>query len=232
MHTANSAGTICRFLGCRRVSIAERKLLHFPLMERSTSAMVKERVSKTPAYSFLRPKDFVGSPHAVEIALGRMAASGDLLPVRKGIYWKAPKTRLGMPAPTPFEIALEVAGHGTGPAGIEAARSLGLTTQVPSVIEVAVPGRVPAPVDGVRFRSRPYSRHQHGLRPGEVALLEVLTGFPDSVESSWGEVVVRVKELVDAGQLREAVVSRAVQDEKRPRLRERWSEVLGTMAGE
>ena len=35
-------------------------------------------------------------------------------------------------------------------------RALGLTSQVPAVVEVAVPGKTPDPYPGIRFRSRPY----------------------------------------------------------------------------
>jgi hypothetical protein len=203
----------------------EWKLIHFSLMKESTSASVKKRVSKAPPYSFMRLKDFGGTPKAIECALGRMAASGDLLPVGRGLYWKAPKTRLGIPGPTPSEVALEVAGPGAGPAGLAAAHSLGLTTQVPSVVEMAVPGRTPAPLQGVRFRSRPFSRREHGLFPSEVALLEVLRDYPDTIESSWSELLERVKTLLDQGALRHDVITEAIGDERRPRLRERWSDV-------
>jgi hypothetical protein len=185
-------------------------------------------VSEAPDYSFVRLKDFGGTPKAIECVFGRMAASGDLLPVGKGLYWKAPKTKLGIPGPTPTEVALEVAGRGAGPAGLDAAHNLGLTTQVPSVVEMAVPGRPPAPLPGVRFRSRPFSRREHGgLFPSEVALLEVLRDYPDTTESSWSELLEQVQTLLDQGTLRQGVITVAIGDERPPRLRERWGICVG-----
>ena len=66
---------------------------------------------------------------------------------------------------------MEVAGPGSGPAGVSAAYSLGLTTQIPAIEQDAVPGRVPSAVAGVRFVSRSIERRIAGLRPVEVALI-------------------------------------------------------------
>jgi hypothetical protein len=39
-------------------------------MKKSTSASVKKRVSEAPDYSFVRMKDFVGTPKAIEAGNG------------------------------------------------------------------------------------------------------------------------------------------------------------------
>ena len=68
-----------------------------------------------------------------------------------------------------------------------AARWLGLTTQVPGRPCVAVPGRVPVAVHGVRFCSRTPRRRELGMNALEVAVVEVLRDWPLSVEASWGD---------------------------------------------
>jgi len=68
-----------------------------------------------------------------------MVTSGKLVRVRPGLYYKGVHTALGLTEPHPLDVALQIAGQGSGPAGFSAASALGLTTQVPSVIEVAVP---------------------------------------------------------------------------------------------
>lgn len=110
---------------------------------------------------------------------GCLAAEGELVRVRRGLYWRGKKTRFGMTHPSVLEAAVAVGGPGSGPSGIAAGHLLGLTTQVPSTVDVAVPGKTPEPMPGVRFRSRPYSRRERRLTPVEVAVLEVLRG-PDA----------------------------------------------------
>lgn len=162
--------------------------------------------------------------------MSRLAAEGELVRVRKGLYWKGPKTRVGMPLPRPIEVALEVAGPGAGPAGVSAAHALGLTTQVPAVERVAVPGRVPAPLPGVRFVSRSIERRIGGLRPLEVALLEVLRDGPVVIESRWGKVAETVRRLAAAGEIRLAVIEAQLPHEHHVAARHRWADFALTEA--
>ena len=157
--------------------------------------------------------------------MSRLAAEGEVMRVRKGLYWKGPKTRVGMPLPRPAEVALEVAGIGSGPAEISAAHRLGLTTQVPAVEVVAVPGRTPARVRGARFVSRSIERRFLGLRPMEVALLEVLRAGPAVVEVPWTEVAKAAKRLARAGEIRPEVIGEQVHDEHHVATRERWAQL-------
>ena len=75
--------------------------------------------------------------------------------------------------PTPAEVGVAVGGPGSGPSDLAAAKFLGLTTQVPVTMDMAVPGRAPADVPGIEFRSRPHTRALLGLKPAEVDVLEV-----------------------------------------------------------
>jgi hypothetical protein len=100
---------------------------------------VRERVERLPGDTFVHSRDLVaefGERTAVDVALHRLKESGELVPVRRGLYYKGRKTRLGTTRPDPIRTAYEVAraagyGSGVGPAGYTAARALGLTTQVP-----------------------------------------------------------------------------------------------------
>ena len=191
-------------------------------MKESVASSVRAKVARKAVRSFLTPADFSGSPRAVEVELSRIAAKGDLTHIRKGLYWKGPRTRLGMTPPRPMSVALYLAGPGSGPAGFTAAAALGLTTQVPATAEIAVPSRVPSPIPGVRFTSRHSSRRELRLTAEEVALVEVLKDWPVTVEASWRELAKKTSELVESGSIRPERVTRDVEAEHRPAIREGW----------
>ena len=157
--------------------------------------------------------------------MSRLAAEGEVVRARKGLYWKGPKTRVGMPLPRPSEVALEVAGIGSGPAGLSAAHALGLTTQVPATEVIAVPGRVPKPVRGTRFVSRSIERRFLALRTTEVAVVEVLRVGPTGIEVPWAKVAEVAKRLARAGEIRPDVISEQVLHEHHVATRERWAEL-------
>jgi len=197
------------FIGMRTVS------------RESVAGAARHHVAEVEPGTFLQRRDFDGGDRAVESALSRLAAEGELLRVRKGLYWRGKRTRFGMTRPSPFEVALAVAGLGAGPSGVAAAQMLGLTTQVPATVEVAVPGTVPDPIPGIRFRSRPYSRRERRLTPIEVAVLEVLRD-PAAIEVSWPQAEARIRELVEDGLVRSGAVGEAAAAEPRVNARERW----------
>lgn len=200
----------------------------FPVMGRSTpepaASTVRRQVEHARPGTFFRRRDFPGGDRAVESALSRLAANGELLRVRKGLYWRGKRTRFGMTRPSTLEIALAVGGPGAGPCGVAAAHLLGLTTQVPATVEVAVPGRVPDPMPGVRFRSRPYARREQRLTPAEVAVLELLRD-PHAAEAAWPRVVDRIRVLIADGSVRTAALHVAATEEPRIQARERWATV-------
>jgi hypothetical protein len=156
---------------------------------------------------FWCPTDFDGSPEAVTQALHRLAASGELLHVRKGLYWRGTKTLLGM-APPPADAlvkAVTTERRGVGPAGTSAANALGLSTQIPRRPAFAVPTRIPESVPaGVEMVSRAGCRNRASAnaRPAEVALLEVLRDWSGLVEIDNAEATGIVKSHLDNGALR------------------------------
>lgn len=177
---------------------------------------------------FWRPDDFPGSPTAVAKALSRLAHAGELRRVRRGLYWRGTPTRLGMAPPPPERFVHEViAAPGTGPAGWSAGLALGLSTQVPRLETIAVPGRAPRNAGAVRFVSRAGSvkRRDERLRPTEVALLEVLRDWDSLVEVAPSVAVERIAALADGGRVRFNRIVRASATEP-PRVRERLRRLL------
>lgn len=174
-----------------------------------------------PSRTFVAVRDVPGPRRAVETAFSRLAAEGALVHVRRGLYWKGPETRLGMPRPRGSELGLALAGPGGGPAGVTAARTLGLTTQVPAVDVYAVAGRPRSAPPGVRFVSRSVERRIRGLTSMEVALLEVLRDWPATSESTWPDLVATVRTLSDSA-VRVDALTEHVDSESHVGLRERW----------
>lgn len=193
-------------------------------VKESVAGAVRRQVERARPGTFFRRRDFEGTDRAVESALSRLAAEGELVRVRRGLYWRGTKTRFGMTHPSVLEAALVVGGPGSGPAGIAAAQLLGLTTQVPATVEVAVPGKVPEPMTGVRFRSRPYERRERRLTPIEVAVLEILRD-PHAAEMPWPQVQARIRDLIAEGTVRAGVLGAAATSEPRVEARQRWSAV-------
>ena len=180
---------------------------------------------------FWRPEDFDGSPDAVAQALSRMARSGEVRRVRRGLYWRGAPTRLGMAPPPAGRLASAVTGGtGSGPAGWSAALALGLSTQVARREAIAVPGRSPRSPGSIRYVSRAAStkRRDERLRPTEVALLEVLRDWEGLVEVPAADAVARIEHLASDGTLRLDRVARASATEP-PRVRERLRHLLATL---
>jgi len=180
---------------------------------------------------FWRSEDFAGSPQAVAKALSRLTRSGEVRRVRRGLYWRGTPTRLGMAPPPPKRLVEKVVDEpGSGPGEMSAALALGLSTQVPRLETIAVPGRAPRNARGVRFVSRSAStrRRDERLRPGEVALLEVLRDWEGLLEVPLPDALNRIEHLVAAGSIRLDRVVRASATEP-PRARERLRGLLAAL---
>lgn len=135
------------------------------------SSAVRTAVEALPTGSFVRPSEF-GSAHSTAArVLGRLVAAGELVRVRRGLYFKGAKTALGMTRPHPLDLALLIGGSGSGPAGFSAASMLGLSTQVPSSIEIAVPAtkrRLPKAPEGVTYSKRDDLRQNSSSLPPKL----------------------------------------------------------------
>ncbi len=181
---------------------------------------------------FWTPEDFRGAPLAVAKALSRLEKAGEVRRIRRGLYWRGVVTPLGMAPPPAMRLARELVGtRGVGPGEGSAALALGLSTHVPAMTTIAVPGRVPAsPVATVRFVSRSGSskRLDERLRPAEVALLEVLRDWARYVEAPEALAYDRIGRLIEDGTIRlDRVVAASVTEPARTRSRLRT--VLGAL---
>ena len=173
---------------------------------------------------FWTPEDFRGAPLAVAKALSRLEQAGELRRVRRGLYWRGAVTPLGMAPPPAMRLVKELVGtRGVGPGEGSAALALGLSTHVPRVTTIAVPGRVPTgPFDTVRFVSRSAStkRLEERLRPAEVGVLEVLRDWDRYVEAPEAVAYDRIGRLIGDGTIRlDRVVAASVTEPARTRTR-------------
>jgi len=176
---------------------------------------------------FIRPADFRGPRAAVDRELCRLAAAGELHRVRNGLYWRGSKTMLGMAPPELGDLLEELVGEYTyGWSGFSAANHLGLTTQVPSRVEVAVVGRPPRDLPLVSFvqRAGRRGRSRARLSQSEVAALEVLEAFDDLVDDP-DAAVRRLADLVATGALRRDALKVAAASEP-PAVQARLQQVL------
>lgn len=196
----------------------------------SVSSEVRKKVLHSKD-RFWRPVDFEGSPEAVAQTLSRLERAGELVRVRKGLYWRGRPTVLGMSPPPAEEIVGKIVSRvGTGPAGMSASLALGLTTQVPRYEIVAVPGRVPKDPPGIKFVSRSASgkRREEHLRRIEIAFLEVARDWDKLVEVPMDEAIARIEELIETGTIRtDRIVS--ASDTEPPKTRERLRSLLTSL---
>jgi hypothetical protein len=191
-------------------------------MSMSVAVAVREQVAAVAPRGFVHAERIDGPRNGVAIELHRMARRGDLVHVHRGLYWVPDGTQA---RPSPTSVALEVGGVGSGPSSVSAARMLGLTTQVPSVVAMAVPRRVQHTIPGVRLHQRPSGRRDVGLRPMEVAVVEVLRAGPAIVEGPDAEIAHAIDAAVARGSVRPQLIDDVVRDERDVAARRRWDTV-------
>ncbi|TVR32301.1 MAG: hypothetical protein EA388_12205 [Nitriliruptor sp.] len=177
---------------------------------------------------FFRVDDFDGSRAAVDRELCRLVAAGELRRVRNGLYWRGPRTMLGIAPPTLDELLEELVGEYVyGPAGASAANAFGLTSQVPARNEVAVTGRPPRDLPTVRFVQRAGRRGRQAarLRPAEVGFLEILNDFDEVVEDA-SSALQHLSRLLDGDTIRRDALLEAARTEP-PRVRRAVQHLAG-----
>ena len=107
------------------------------------SEIIANTIDRLPADHIFTYSDFdieVSRKDAVVKALNRMAASGKISKLAKGRFYKPRKTQFGALQPSPYQIAKdfleqndELVGYITG---YSAYNNLGLTTQIPSALQI------------------------------------------------------------------------------------------------
>jgi len=153
---------------------------------------------------FWSASDLSGASSTRQHLLSELAHRGELLHVRRGLYWRGRKTPLGMSPPSPEALTEKLVGkQGVGPAGLSAAHRLRLSTQVPRKAQIAVPERPPVSSGPVIFVSRAARklRKTAALTADEVALLEALDGWSHVIEVPLADAWQRLRDAVKDGEV-------------------------------
>ena len=209
----------------------DRNSLHFHLMSATAAMNPGKVIARAPRGSFVHVANLPGTDAAKSSAVSRAHRAGELLPVRKGLYYKGVKTRYGMTRPSSEEIASEVLGKtGVGPSGYTAARALGLTTQLPSQPSFTVAGPVPSSLTGFRV-SRRNNMRRRKLRYTEIALLELLRGdWETTVDGGWSALVSAYRSAVQSRSIRPEAITQAMPGERSPAARRNFEQLSGAAA--
>ncbi len=186
----------------------------------TTTATPGKTLYRVPAGTFVHVDKLPGTRAAANSAASRASKRGDLVPIRKGLYFKGAKTRYGMTRPSSEAIAVEVLGAaGVGPTGHSAARALGLTTQIPATPSLTVAGPVPTSIPGVTVSKRNNMRRRE-LSYYEIALLELLRGdWESTVEGGWPALVTAAASAIRAGKVRPKTLAETLDTEHSPAAR-------------
>ena len=186
-------------------------------------------LKKLPVGSYVHVDRMPGTPNAAKSAASRAASRGDLVALRRGLYYKGKRTMYGVLTPPAEDVALEVLGRkGVGPTGVSAARVLNLTTQLPVVPELVTSGPIPTGVQGVMVHKR-NNVARHDLNYSEIAVLEVLRDWHFTTETTWDGVVAAVRERVEARQVRPKKLAAAAHGERKPNVRALLRDLLAAL---
>jgi hypothetical protein len=180
--------------------------------------------------SYVHVAKLPGSRNAAKTAVSRAAARGELIPLRRGLYYKGESTRYGIAKPPPEEVALEVLGRdGVGPTGVSAAHALSVTTQIPAVPELATPGPVPEGLPGVKVHKR-NNVARRDLNYFEVAVLELLRNYEFTAEIDWRGIVRAVADKARTREVRPDCLAKVGENEPGYAFRERLMALIDALA--
>ena len=166
---------------------------------RSAAALIRHRI-EAGGERLWRMEDFRELPfQAVAQALSRLAKSGVIERLSKGVYYRARPTALGRSRPNPASLQKLVSPRQkVYPAGLAAANLLGFTTQSGPQLELATSGlSLPRKLVGneaVIHTRRPEA--WAGLTEMDAALLDFLRRGGQLTELSPAETTRKVLELL------------------------------------
>ena len=169
----------------------------------SPAARVRESILASSG-CFWSAADLPGPLSTRQHLLSELTRRGELLHIRRGLYWRGRQTPLGMSPPSPEALTEELVGKdGVGPAGLSAAHRLRLSTQVPRKAQIAVPDRPPMSFGPVTFVSRAARklRKTAALTADEVAVVEALEGWSTVIEVPLVDAWRRLRDAVAAGEV-------------------------------
>lgn len=179
--------------------------------------------------SFVHVNRLPGTASAARQAASRAARSGEILSVRRGLYYRGVMTRYGMTRPRIEEIVREVLGvTGIGPAGYSAAREWGVSTQVASSFHVAVLW-TSDPIEGVTQHARS-NRERASLNSKEIAFLELLRAPEVYIEAGWSVFVDKVRDAFAGSEVNEARLRVAVAGERNVTVRKNFDRLRAELA--
>ncbi len=154
------------------------------------------RLSRHPRYWKL--EQFAGlPPAAVAMTLSRLARTGELERVGRGLYYRPVPTVFGPSRPAQSNTAARLLTAPAHPAGLSAANLLGLSSQNPRQPEYATssPTKPRALQHAIVHGRRPHQRV--GLSPTEGAILEILRERAQSSDLPPALTVEQMLRLLD-----------------------------------
>jgi hypothetical protein len=157
----------------------------------------------------------LGSRAALDQALSRLARSGKLLKVDRGLYVLPIKSRFGTRAPSTEKVVSEVAklrGETIVPNGAAAANALGLTTQVPMRSGFLTSGRSRQWKFGAQVVELKHAPNWQLTKAGQPAG-EAVRALAWIGPAHAREALGRLKRQLPASVLREIAASRAALPE-------------------
>jgi Family of unknown function (DUF6088) len=170
--------------------------------EDSVANVIRSRILRGGTDRLWTYADFPGvDRHPLAATLSRLAKSGELKRVRRGVYYRSGKSIFGELKPDPTALTdavLRARGEPVMPSGIGAYNRFGLTTQVSGVVSRATLNRVREnSVPGVRLFAtmRPLDK-QKGIRAEERTALDALRDLTRIPDAHPRDVVRRIGALI------------------------------------
>src|SRR6266481_8206859 len=166
--------------------------------QKSIATQVKRRIGHRPNKAIWSFRDFSDlDATAVAAILSRLAKSGELRRIRKGIYHRPRNTAFGPTRPDPASVADSVfRGRRTIP--IRGYNRLGLTTQISNELQRAVdrPTRIKS-IRGIKIRTvtRPLVS-QKGITEDERVALDALRNIRRIPDTTIPDTLKRIQSLL------------------------------------
>ncbi|MBI1213760.1 MAG: hypothetical protein GC190_20055 [Alphaproteobacteria bacterium] len=194
---------------------------HASRTTRTTAADQVRRAIESGGERVWSVQDFPDLPFpAVAQTLSRLARSGGIQRVSKGLYYRPRETAFGQSRPSP--TLLRNAGkktHPVFPSGLTAANRLGLSTQVPAREELATT-RGSLPISMVGRKARVHTRRPAAwatLTEEDAAILDVIRSRARSSELSPKETIGKLLSLLKKDGRFERIASVAMHEPPRVR---------------
>lgn len=183
---------------------------------RASAASLRRRILASQG-KYWHAGKLAGPESTIQHILTDLERDGELLHIRKGLYWRGTKTPIGMSPPPGGSLTTKIAKttDGIGPAGLSASNMLSLSTQIPRHSWIAIPNRAPSSTGTIKFVSRAArkARVSAKLTPTEVALLETLEGWDQIIEIPIDQAWKRMRTILMSGEVDATRLAKAARTE-------------------